>query len=127
MKNAISTYEPNESGYISQAYIENDVIEGFDKVKNQVTELTNDANSIIGDIDDLVTIPEVDESIVMDDIQDGEKKAKDIVEELNILDEFEASQLEETKDNIQTMQTFLSNIESKFNRSEERRVGKEER
>jgi len=115
MKNAISTYEPNESGYISQAYIENDVIEGFDKVKNQVTELTNDANSIIGDIDDLVTIPEVDESIVMDDIQDGEKKAKDIVEELNILDEFEASQLEETKDNIQTMQTFLSNIESKFN------------
>src|SRR5690625_5537700 len=76
MKNAISTYEPNESGYISQAYIENDVIEGFDKVKNQVTELTNDANSIIGDIDDLVTIPEVDESIVMDDIQEDRKSTR---------------------------------------------------
>jgi len=114
MKDAISTYEPNESGYVSQAYLENDVIEGFEKVKNQVTELTNDANSIIGDIDDLVTIPEVDESLVMDDVQAGEKKAKDIVEELNILDEFEASQLEQTKNDIHTMQTFLSNIESKF-------------
>lgn len=114
MKDAISTYEPNESGYVSQAYIENDVVEGFDKVKTQVTELTNDANGIIDNINDLVTIPEFNESTVMDDIQDGEKKAKDIVEELNILDEFEASQLEQTKDNIQTMQTFLSNIESKF-------------
>lgn len=114
MKDAISTYEPNESGYVSQAYIENDVVEGFDKVKTQVTELTNDANSIIDNINDLVAIPEFDESTVMDDIQNGQKKAKDIVEELNILDEFEASQLEETKDDIQTMQTFLSNIESKF-------------
>lgn len=114
MKEAIDSYESNESGYISQAYLETDVVEGFDKVETQVTELTSDANSIIASVDDLVAIPEIDESKVIEDVQDGKKKVADIVEELNILDEFEASQLKQTQDDIQTMRTFLTDMESKF-------------
>ena len=45
MKEAIDTFESNEDGYISQKYLESEVVEGFDKVEAQVTELTDDANS----------------------------------------------------------------------------------
>lgn len=114
MKEAIESYESNDSGYISQAYIENEVEEGFDKVETTVTELTSDANSIIASVDDIVAIPEIDESKVIEDVQEGKNKANEIVEELIILDEFEASQLEETQDDIQTMRTLLTEMESKF-------------
>src|SRR5699024_4467650 len=56
----------------------------------------------------------IDESEVVEDVQLGKEKAQEIVEELNILDEYEASQLEKTKDDLQTMRRFLSDIESKF-------------
>lgn len=114
MKEAIESYESHDSGYISQAYIENEVIEGFDKVETKVIELTSDANSIIEKVDDLVSISEINESQVIEDVQAGKRKADEVVEKLNILDEFQASQLEETQDDIQTMRTLLTEMESKF-------------
>src|SRR5699024_11359037 len=50
----------------------------------------------------------------VEDVQLGKEKAQEIVEELNILDEYEASQLEKTKDDLQTMRRFLADIESKI-------------
>lgn len=92
----------------------NEVEEGFDKVETTVTELTSDANSIIASVEDIVSISEIDESKVIEDVQGGKEKANEVVEELHILDEFETSQLEQTQDDIQTMRTFLTEMESKF-------------
>ena len=114
MKEAIDTFESNEDGYISQKYLESEVVEGFDKVEAQVTELTDDANSIIEGVSDLVTISEIDESAMINVIKDGKKKVKEVVEELTLLDDYEASQLEQTKEAIETMQMFLNDMESKF-------------
>ena len=84
------------------------------KVATQVTELTSDANGILGSINDLVALPEIDHSQVMDDIQDVKEKDNDIVEELIILDNYETSQLEQTKDALHLMRTFIHDMESKF-------------
>jgi|SRR5690625_535227 len=97
-----------------QKYLESEVIDGFDKVKTQVTEMTDDANSIINRVNNLVTISEIDESAMINVIKDGKKKVKEVVEELTILDDYEASQLEQTKEAIQTMRMFLNDMESKF-------------
>lgn len=114
MKEMVDTFKTNASGYVNQEYLENDVEDGFDKVEKQAVELTDDANGIIEGVQDLVSVKRIDESEVVEDVQLGKEKAQEIVEELNILDEYEASQLEKTKDDLQTMRRFLSDIESKF-------------
>jgi len=65
-------------------------------------------------VNDLVTISEIDESAMINVIKDGKRKVKEVVEELTILDDYEASQLEQTKEAIQTMRMFLNDMESKF-------------
>ena len=114
IKEAVDSFEPNANGYVSQEYLENDVKNGLEEVKTTTIDFTSEANSIIGSIQDIVSIPKIDESEVMDNVQRGKEKADHIVEELNILDEYSVSQLEQTKQDLDTMLNYLTEIESKF-------------
>src|SRR5690625_2372262 len=111
---AVNSVESDSNGYISQAFLEGEVRESFDKVGREATEFADDANEIINRVSDLVSTPEIDESEVMDDVEQGKIKANDIVEELVELDDYGASQLENTQDNLQTMKGFLSEMDPGF-------------
>src|SRR5690625_3526218 len=111
---AVNSVESDSNGYISQAFLEGEVTEAFDKVGQEAKEFADDANEIINRVSDLVSTPEIDESEVMDNVEQGKEKANDIVEELVDLDDYGTSQLENTQDNLQTMKGFLSEMESGF-------------
>src|SRR5699024_9497234 len=88
--------------------------DGFDKVKNVTTELTDEANSIIERVQDLVSVKKIDPAEVIETVQDGRKKAESIVKALSTLDDHETSQLEKTKEDLQMMRNYISEIASKF-------------
>src|SRR5690625_1581462 len=111
---AVNSVESDSNGYISQAFLEGEVTEAFDKVGRGAKEFADDANQIINRVSDLVSTPEIDESEVMDNVRQGKEKATDLVEELVELDDFGTTQLENTQDNLQTMKGFLSEMESGF-------------
>src|SRR5690625_2696326 len=111
---AVNSVESDSNGYISQAFLEEEVTEAFDKVGREAKEFADDANEIINRVSDLVSTPEIDESEVMNNVRHGKEKATDIVEELVELDDYGTSQLENTQDNLQTMKGFLSEMESGF-------------
>jgi len=114
MKDATESFESHPSGFVSQEFLEQDVTDGFDKVKNVTTELTDEANSILERVQDLVSVKKIDPSEVMDTVQDGKKKAESIVEALSTLDDHETSQLEKTKEDLQMMRNYISEIAFKF-------------
>nr|CDQ31149.1 Bacillus transposase protein [Virgibacillus halodenitrificans] len=114
MKNGIESYESNTKGYVSEIYLENDVKSGLDKVETKTVELTASANAVLDSVKDLVPITKIDESEVVENVQRGKNKVNDVVEELHLLDEYETSQLKKTKEDLQTMRNYLSEIESKF-------------
>src|SRR5699024_10793035 len=103
MKDATESFESHPSGFVSQEFLEQDVTDGFDKVKNVTTELTDEANSIIERVQDLVSVKKIDPSEVMDTVRDGRNKAEGIVEALSTLHEHETSQLDKTKDDLLMM------------------------
>src|SRR5690625_1602377 len=111
---AVNSVESDSNGYISQAFLEGEVTEAFDKVGREAKEFADDANEIINRVSDLVSTPEIDESEVMNNVYQGKEKATDIVEELVNLDDYGTSQLESTQDNLQTMKGFLSEMECGF-------------
>ena len=45
MNKAIDSFESNESGYISQDFLENDVEDALDTVKETAIEYTDEANT----------------------------------------------------------------------------------
>gem|GEM_PF-2096518 len=111
---AVNSVESDSNGYISQSFLEGEVTEAFEKVGLEAKAFADDANEIINRVSDLVTTPEIDESEVMDNVEQGKEKATDLVEELVELDDFGTTQLENTQDNLQTMKSFLSEMESGF-------------
>ncbi|MGY0691365.1 ribonuclease YeeF family protein [Virgibacillus sp. FSP13] len=114
MKDAIDSFESNSNGFVKQQFLEQDVEEGFNKVKKKTITLTDDANSIIDSVRDLVAIKSIDDSEVLNNVQDGKKKAEKVVERLNALDESQVKALQSVKEDLNTMKNYISDIESKF-------------
>ncbi|MYL40640.1 ribonuclease YeeF family protein [Virgibacillus salexigens] len=114
MKQAIGTYESNTNGFIDQGFLENEVDPSLDIVKTKTIELTNEANHILGSVQDIVAIPKIDESRVVEDVQREKQMIQDVVEELHRLDDYETSQLEQTKVDLHKMRNYISELSSKF-------------
>src|SRR5699024_2877260 len=114
MSEAIDSFESNESGYISQDFLENDVEDALDTVKETAIGYTDEANSIIDSVSDIVSIDQIDESDLVDDVQKGQEDAEEIVEELYALDEEQVKAMESVKENLNDMRNFISDLETLF-------------
>src|SRR5690625_616860 len=79
-QNSVESYESNPSGYVRQDFLESEVTDGFNNVKNRTSDLTEEANSILGSIDDLVSIRRIDDSEVQDAVEEGKSKTSTIIE-----------------------------------------------
>lgn len=108
MKDDVDSFKSQPNGFVRQEFLELDVEHGFDRGKEVTTELTDDANRIIESVQELVSVKKVYASEVMDNASDGKKKEKILWGELHTLDEHETSLLKQTKDDLQTMRTYLS-------------------
>lgn len=114
IQNAVESFESNESGYVSQNYLENDVDNAFDNVEKKTIELTDEANLVIEDIQDIVTVEKLNESEVVNHVQRGKKKAQDVVESLQAMDKSQAEALEADLDNLNDMMNYVTAIETKL-------------
>lgn len=115
MGEAIDSFEPGESGYISQEFIEGEVIEALDKVKDTTIKYTEEANSIIDEVSDLVKVPEIDESDLVEFVQKGRSKNDELVDDLHQLDSAQVSAIESVKEDLHTMEDYISELEQLFN------------
>ena len=113
MQNSVETFEPNPSGLIRQDFLENEVTNGFDKAKDRAMALTDDANSIIGSVQDLVAVDRIDDTAVLESVDRGKKKVRNIVEDLNALDKTQVQAMETVRADLQTMKRYLADVEAK--------------
>lgn len=112
LRDALYDYESNGSGYIRQDFLEEDLPEGFNKVGEVAAEKTSEANKVLDDVADIVSVEKIDDSEVMECIEDGKKEAEKVYDELKILDDYETNQLEKTKEDLAKMKAYLSDIKS---------------
>lgn len=112
MKDHVETFESNESGFVRQAFLEEDMGDGFDYVGKRTTELTEDANNILERVQDIVSLKKIDDSEVLENVDKGKKKADNIVEKLIELDDQETSNLKKTKEDLKEMKSYLSDMKS---------------
>src|SRR5699024_2154861 len=112
--NAVESFESSSSGIVKEEYLESEVKDGFDKIESKTIKLTDDANSIIESVHDIVPITKIDESEVIESVRQGKDKVNDVVEELHELDDSQVRALEPILGRIKTMKQYIADLNSKF-------------
>ncbi|WP_164217727.1 LXG domain-containing protein [Virgibacillus sp. YIM 98842] len=118
MQNSVEAFEPNPNGLIRQDFLENEVTDGFDKAKDRAMALTDDANGIIGSVQDLVAVDRIDDTAVLESVDRGKKKVRNIVEDLNALDKSQVQAMTSVRADLQTMKRYLADVEAKVERGD---------
>src|SRR5690625_53501 len=115
MEGAIDSLESGEGGYISQAFLDGEVMDALDKVEKKAVNYTADANSIIDTVSDIVSIPEIDESGLVDYVQLGRTTTNELIGNLHELDTNQVSAMASVKEDLHIMEAYISELESLFN------------
>lgn len=117
-QSSVTNYESNPSGYVRQDFLENEVTDGFNDVDNRTMELTEEANSILQGIEDLVSVSRINSSEVQDSVQEGKNKTATMIEDLQNMDRTVYASMSPMRESLQTLHTYLADMETKVNRGE---------
>ena len=112
MKSALSSLEPDVSGFIRQESLEGEVEQGLNNAKQVTEELTNETNNILDSVSDIVSLPNLDDSEVQAGVQDAKRERNQTLEHLMQFDQSQTSALTTIQSDLLLMKTWISNIES---------------
>ncbi|WP_342566719.1 LXG domain-containing protein [Psychrobacillus sp. FSL K6-4046] len=111
---ALNSLEPDLSGYILEEFLEGELEQELTLIGQLTASLTDETNSIMDQVSDIVALPHLDDSAVQEGVISSKRKRDDTLSQLY---EFEATQttaLNTMEQDIRTMETWLSDIEGMF-------------
>ncbi|MER2259191.1 MAG: T7SS effector LXG polymorphic toxin [Priestia megaterium] len=112
MKSALSSLEPDSSGFIRQAALEGEIEQGLNRVKQVTEELTDETNNIMDQVSDIVNLPKLNDSEVQLSVQDAKRHRDQTVEKLIEFDASQTGALTTIQTDLMLMKTWIANIES---------------
>ncbi|WP_285841739.1 T7SS effector LXG polymorphic toxin [Psychrobacillus sp. MER TA 171] len=111
---ALHSLEPDSSGYILETFLDGELEQGLTLIGKLTARLTDEANSIMDQVSDIVALPHLDDSGVQEGVISSKRKRDDT---LNQLYEFDATQtyaLNPIEQGLQMMDTWLTEISGLF-------------
>ncbi|WP_144473436.1 T7SS effector LXG polymorphic toxin [Bacillus pumilus] len=113
-KQALHALESNQNGFISQAFIENELDQGLKKAERTISEIVSEVNHAIGRIGHIVHLPNVDESTFQQNYQKAWLNTSRTIGLLHAFDREQTSALQETKSSLQTMKQYINTLSAMF-------------
>ncbi|MEC2159607.1 LXG domain-containing protein [Virgibacillus halodenitrificans] len=114
LSHATDGFEPLDSGLIREEFIEGNLVSGLDKVKNVAGSLTDEANSIMDEVADIVSLKHIDPNELFERVEFGKKQGRDVVEQLHLLDSYQSDKLDKIIRDLQLMENYVNEIADKF-------------
>ncbi|MFP7368326.1 T7SS effector LXG polymorphic toxin [Bacillus safensis] len=114
IKQALHALESNEHGFISQAFIEDDLDQGLKKAERTISEIVSEVNHAIGRVGHIVHLPSVDESAFQQNYQKAWLETSRTIGLLHAFDREQTSALHETKSSLQTMKQYIDTLSTMF-------------
>jgi predicted ribonuclease toxin of YeeF-YezG toxin-antitoxin module len=111
---ALTSLEPVDDGHIVEEFLETEVEEGLKASADITTALTDEANAIMDEVSDIVSLPKLDDTLVHESIADAKTKRNDTVEALHTFDSTQTNQLVPIESSIQSMKEWVQNIEGLY-------------
>lgn len=114
MENALYALEPDTSGHIVEQFLEGEVDQGLTTIAQLTENLTNESNSIMDQVSDIVALPHLDDSGVQEGVLDAKRKRDDTVSRLQEFDATQTAALLPFEQDMQAMDTWIHNMEEMF-------------
>lgn len=114
IKQALHALESNEHGFISQAFIEDDLDQGLKKAERTISEIVSEVNHAIGRVGHIVHLPSVDESAFQQNYQKAWLETSRTIGLLHAFDREQKNALHETKSSLQTMKQYIDTLSTMF-------------
>ncbi|GGA16662.1 ribonuclease YeeF family protein [Psychrobacillus lasiicapitis] len=111
MEAALFSLEPDTAGYIQEQFLEGELEQGLTFIGRLTNSLTDETNSVIDEVSDIIGLPHLDDSGVQEGVIHSKKKRDDTI---TLLYEFDAKQttaLNLIEMDIHAMDQWLSDIE----------------
>src|SRR5699024_4661397 len=116
IKNDVHSYESDENGLVRQDFMENDVQRGLDKVETVATGIADEANKVMDNISDIVSLPPLDLEEFSHAVQKGKDKVNLHIEQLHELDHKQTKVLNEVEKDLDVMKSYMSEMTRTFHR-----------
>lgn len=114
LTNSIKSYEPQESGFVREDFLANDVDNGLQQAQNVTEQLTSESNSIIRSVNDIIYIHELQQNDFNSTIHRGREKTTEVLEDLHSLDKNQSNNLETVLQECQTLMNYIREVSTKF-------------
>lgn len=114
MEAALYSLEPDSSGYILEQFLEDELEQGLTWIGRLTTNLTNETNNIMDQVNDIIGLPHLDDSGVQEGVIHSKRKRDDMVTQLYEFDATQTNALYPVEQDIQTMNTWLADLEGLF-------------
>jgi len=111
---ALHSLEPESAGYIAEQFLEGELEHGITLIGQLVTTLTDDTNSIMDQVSDIVSLPHLDDSEVQEGVIHCKRKRDDTVIALHEFDITQTTALQSIEQDLQTMNAWLMDLEGLF-------------
>ncbi|WP_019240861.1 MULTISPECIES: LXG domain-containing protein [Bacillus] len=114
MKLNLDLLEPNNKGFIRESFLEYEVSDGLKMIKERTMSLTEEANSIMSGVSDIVSLPKLDDSYVLQGITQADQKRDLTIGQLHTYDQQQTSALLPLENNVQAMVQYVQLVSTLF-------------
>ena len=114
IKNELFSLEPTKDGFIRESYLQNELQNALELTKNLTMTLTDEANKILQSVQDIVSLPSLHDDQVLQQVDHAKQKINQTIEQVHTFDHQTTSMLIPIEQDIQRMQTYIQDIQSRF-------------
>ena len=114
MEAALHAFEPDDTGFIRESFLEQEIEQGLQHIAQLTESLTNEANSIMGQVSDIVYLPHLDDSEVHEGVRNAKMKRNDTNARLYEFDGNQTNALATIEQDLITMEIWLLDIQGLF-------------
>ena len=114
MEAALHSLEPDSSGYILETFLDGELDQGLTLIGELTASLTDEANSNMDQVSDIVALPHLDDSGVQEGVISSKRKRDDTLTQLYEFDAIQTYALNPIEQGLQMMDTWLMDIEGLF-------------
>lgn len=113
-KSALHSLEPNQNGFISQTFLENELHDGVSQAESLTGRLTSKANMTILTVKNIVDLPDLDDSAVNENAKKAQRQISETLEKLHTFDREQTNALKAARDDLDTMKQYIQQLERMY-------------
>jgi toxin YxiD len=111
---SLNDLEPANNGFIRESFLEYEITSALRRMKNIVTDLIDEANGYMNDVNDIVYLTRLDDQRFMHGLKKAEDYATETVENLRKFDSEQMKEISSLEADLQIMKNYTLLIESMF-------------